>query len=82
MTEVVRLLVQDGELTPERVADRDSWSVRIPEGGREVIGRRLNRVSQRCNETLTVASVIGREFTLEQLDRLTDDQTQDMLLDT
>ena len=34
---------------------------------REVIGRRLDRLSERCNETLTIASVIGREFTLEHL---------------
>ena len=84
VTEVVRLLVQEGDLTHHRgsadgqeatglspAARRDSWSVRIPEGVREVIGRRLNRLSQRCNETLSVASVIGREFGLEQLARLT-----------
>ena len=66
VTEVVRLLVQEGELTQESGA-RDSWTVRIPEGVREVIGRRLNRLSQRCNETLTIGSVIGREFELRQL---------------
>ena len=60
VTEVVRLLVQEGELTQEKVSGRDSWSVRIPEGVREVIGRRLNRLSQRCNETLTLAAVICR----------------------
>ena len=81
VTEVVRLLVQEGELSPEKAKERDSWEVRIPEGVREVVGRRLNRLSQRCNETLTVASVIGREFTLEQLDRLIEDLNQDMLLD-
>ena len=63
VTEVVRLLVQEGELTQES-GSRDSWTVRIPEGVREVIGRRLNRLSQRCNETLTIASVVGREFEL------------------
>ena len=46
VTEVVRLLVQEGELSQES-GDRDSWTVRIPEGVREVIGRRLNRLSQR-----------------------------------
>ena len=81
VTEVVRLLVQEGELSPEKAGERESWEVRIPEGVKEVVGRRLNRLSQRCNETLTVASVIGREFTLGQLDRLIDDLNQDMLLD-
>jgi len=81
VTEVVRLLVQEGELTQERATGRDSWSVRIPEGVREVIGRRLNRLSARCNETLTIASVIGREFTLNQLKPLIDDLTEDRLLE-
>ena len=73
VTEVVRLLVPDGELTDDpstasgRAERRDSWSFRIPEGVREVIGRRLDRLSERCNESLTIASVIGRELTLEHL---------------
>jgi predicted ATPase len=81
VTEVVRLLVQEGELTPERASQQDSWSVRIPEGVREVIGRRLDRLSERCNETLTIASVIGREFTLSHVLPLTDDMTEDRLLE-
>ena len=82
VTEVVRLLVQEGELTQERVEERESWEVRIPEGVREVIGLRLNRLSQRCNETLTVASVIGREFGLDQLRLLVEDTTEERLLET
>ena len=81
VTEVVRLLVQEGELTSEQLGKRNSWSVRIPEGVREVIGRRLDRLSERCNETLTIASVIGREFELGQLSRLIEDQSEDRLLD-
>jgi len=87
VTEVVRLLVQEGELTADpstgsgRAEERDSWTVRIPEGVREVIGRRLNRLSQRCNETLTIASVIGREFELRQLAPLVEDMSQDRLLE-
>ncbi|MFQ6029569.1 MAG: hypothetical protein ACE5Q6_19000, partial [Dehalococcoidia bacterium] len=53
----------------------------IPEGVREVIGRRLNRLSQRCNQTLATASVIGREFSLEQLKPLVEDVTEDRLLE-
>ena len=81
VTEVVRLLVQEGELTQERASQRDSWSVRIPEGVREVIGRRLDRLSERCNETLTIASVVGREFTLEQLTPLIEDISADRMLE-
>ena len=81
ITEVVRLLVQEGELSPENAIERDSWTVRIPEGVREVIGRRLNRLSQRCNETLTTASVIGREFELRKLAPLVEDMSEDRLLE-
>ena len=55
--------------------------VRIPEGVREAIGRRLNRLTERCNETLTIASVVGREFELDQLARLIDDLSEDHLLE-
>lgn len=81
VTEVVRLLVQEGELAADTAGNRDSWTVRIPEGVREVIGRRLNRLSQRCNDTLTIASVIGREFALDQIKPLIDDMTEDRLLE-
>ena len=81
VTEVVRLLVQEGGLAADQTKKRDSWTVRIPEGVREVIGRRLNRLSQRCNDTLIVASVIGREFTLDQMKPLVEDMSEDRLLE-
>lgn len=81
VTEVVRLLVQEGDLTADRSVGQDSWTVRIPEGVREVIGRRLNRLSERCNETLTIASVLGREFRFEQLRSLVDETSEERLLD-
>ena len=65
--EVVRMLAQEGD------ASQASADVGIPEGVREVIGRRLNRLSDKCNQALTVASVIGRQFELGQLDRLIED---------
>ena len=52
VTEVVRLLAQEGELEKEKLKKRKRWTVRIPEGVSEVIGRRLDRLSERCNETL------------------------------
>ena len=63
--EVVRLLQSDGRLDrPDEVA---SWSVEIPQGVRQVIGRRLDGLGEACNAVLTVASVIGREFELRVL---------------
>ena len=85
VTEVVRLLVQEGALSPDPSPSDggtgDSWTIRIPEGVREVIGRRLNRLSQRCNETLTVASILGREFTMSQLGPLVGEVTEDRLFE-
>jgi len=40
----------------------DLASLGLSEGIREVIGRRLSRLSDACNRTLRVAAVIGREF--------------------
>ncbi|PKB80509.1 MAG: hypothetical protein BZY88_08610 [SAR202 cluster bacterium Io17-Chloro-G9] len=91
VTEVVRLLVQEGALTPDPSpsgrgestgpGEGDSWTIRIPEGVREVIGRRLNRLSQRCNEALTVASILGREFTLAQVGPLVEEVSEDRLFE-
>ncbi|MCH7906717.1 MAG: protein kinase [Chloroflexi bacterium] len=81
VTEVVRELVQSGELTPARMRGVSTWSVRIPEGVREVIGRRLDRLSDRTNETLTIAAVIGRQFALNALRVIVEDTTESQLLD-
>jgi DNA-binding CsgD family transcriptional regulator len=43
----------------------------LPEGLRDVIGKRLSRLSASTNEVLGVAAVIGREFRLDVLHALT-----------
>ena len=48
---------------------------------REVIGRRLDRLSASCNEVLTIASVVGREFSLRLLQKVMD-QPQERLLES
>jgi tetratricopeptide (TPR) repeat protein len=63
---VVRLLAAEGRL--ERPGDPRSLAV--PRGVRDVIARRLARLSGACNELLTLASVLGREFDLPALERL------------
>ena len=42
--EVVRLLAQQGMLVPERLHELRSWTFRLPEGIREVITRRVDRL--------------------------------------
>ncbi len=81
VNEVVRMLVQEGELSPARLAARTSWSVRIPESVREVIGRRLDRLSERCNQALTMAAVLGREFSFEQMANLVEGMSEEKLLE-
>ena len=82
ITETVRLLIQEGEFATEQTSRSDSsWNIRIPEGVREVIGRRLDKLSERCNDVLTVASIIGRVFTLDQIRAVVEDTSEGQLLD-
>ena len=51
-------------------------------GIKEVIGRRLSRLSEACNSALGIAAVIGREFdvaVLEAVADLSDDELLDAL---
>ncbi len=66
LREVVRFLHQQGHFD-STAPDRGTTAMRIPEGVREVIGRRLNLLSAECNTVLRVASVIGREFAIDVL---------------
>ena len=78
MTEVVRLLFDRNELITE--ASDEPQEIRIPPGVREVIGQRLNRLSEQCNQALITASIIGREFTLRLLSRLLSSLSDEQLL--
>ena len=44
--------------------------MRIPDGLRDVIGKRLSSFSESCNKVLAVAAVIGRDFRLEVLQKV------------
>ena len=70
LTQVVQLLDQEGGLEPDPRGESPSWTVRIPVGVHEAIGRRLDGLSEGCNQVLTVASVVGREFELKLLEPL------------
>jgi DNA-binding CsgD family transcriptional regulator/tetratricopeptide (TPR) repeat protein len=54
---------------------------KIPVGVRETIGRRLNRLADRCNELLCAAAVYGREFTAPELAAAMDADVQRVLTD-
>ncbi|HYU58420.1 MAG TPA: AAA family ATPase, partial [Actinomycetota bacterium] len=74
--EVVRLLASEGML--EQVGRGTSLPA-IPQGVREVIGRRLLHISDECTRVLTLAAVLGREFTLEALRRMSELAADDLL---
>jgi class 3 adenylate cyclase/tetratricopeptide (TPR) repeat protein len=57
LVETGAVFVEDGRWVVSRV-DR----VGIPEGIREVVGKRLSQLGPETNEILSVAAVIGREF--------------------
>jgi len=69
--EVMRYLADQGLLGP---GDKD-WKpssgalleMSMPEGLRDVIGRRLSILTEECSRLLSVAAVIGREFSLDTL---------------
>jgi tetratricopeptide (TPR) repeat protein len=72
--EMLRYLVEEGLVSEQggslrRVGD-DSLAGRIPEGLRDVIGKRLSRLSEQTNQVLAVAAVMGREFRLDVLQRV------------
>ena len=73
--EVLRHLVESGALyrrDGRLVSDAKSIAeLGIPEGVRDVIGRRLSRLSETCNRTLAAAAVVGREFEFELLAPMT-----------
>jgi len=81
--EVLRHLSESGAIFQEGERWTFSGSIAglgIPEGVREVIGRRLSRLSQATNKVLTLAAVIGRHFDLALLTRI-GEQPEDAVLD-
>ena len=52
---------------------------RIPAGVRETIGRRLMRLSARCNDLLGVAAVYGRQFTAREIAAAANEDVQVVL---
>jgi class 3 adenylate cyclase/DNA polymerase III delta prime subunit len=80
--EVLRHLVETGGVRREgeRWVVRDADHIDVPEGVRDVVGRRLNRLSTTANEVLSVAAAVGREFDLELLLALVDG-SEDATLD-
>ncbi len=68
LSESGALVFRDGRWT----TDLELTDFGIPEGVREVIGRRLSHLDPSANEVLATAAVIGREFDLRVLGSILD----------
>jgi DNA-binding SARP family transcriptional activator len=66
VTETMRLLALEG--VPPQLSG--SHGLVIPQTVRDVISRRLAHLSPGCNQVLVQASVLGREFALDVLERV------------
>jgi hypothetical protein len=79
--EVLRHLIETGAVRREGerwvVAQPDL--ITVPEGVRDVVGRRLSRLPPSANEVLSVAAVFGRDFDVELLLAVTDVSEKDAL---
>ncbi len=74
LSEVVNLLTQEGSLLKESVSD-----IAVPDGVRDALGRRLDRLSEEANALLQVAAIVGREFAYDMLDLLGERSEDDLL---
>ena len=70
MTEVVRLLVDSGELDAESASRSREWNFMIPGAVNAVIRSRLDRLTPSCQQIVSLASLTGREFDLRSLEWL------------
>ncbi|MBN2077162.1 MAG: AAA family ATPase, partial [Dehalococcoidales bacterium] len=72
--EVIRYLIEEDLLTIKEgrrpTTEDTTLEMNIPEGLRDVIGKRLTLLSDECDQLLSTAAVIGREFRLELLQKV------------
>ena len=76
MAEAIRLVGTNSQ------RGEDSIDLEIPKSVLEVIGQRLNRLSKECEDILTTAAIIGRQFDFRLLEILSEDLNESRLLET
>jgi tetratricopeptide (TPR) repeat protein len=74
LAEVVNLMTEEGSLEADSVSD-----VALPDGVREALGRRLDRLATEANDLLAIGSVVGREFEYETLQLLSEHDDEALL---
>ncbi len=76
--EVFRYFVEEGMISRQggrwvgrwRTTGEPATEFSVPEGLRDVIGKRLTKLSEECNGVLAIAAVVGREFRLDVLQQV------------
>src|SRR5215471_19939358 len=82
--EILRLLLAEGLIDWPTGSPRESGGSalilpgHVPEGLRDVVGKRLAGLSAGTNQVLAIASVIGHEFQLEVLRRVSANSDEDL----
>lgn len=81
LEETMRFMTETRAPSAPGTAD-DDWRLlqKVPTGVREVIGKRLNRLSTSAGRLLSIASCIGRVFGLDLLAQLDADKSEDDVL--
>ncbi|MDR6860144.1 AAA family ATPase [Variovorax guangxiensis] len=81
LEEILRLMMETrAPQAVGSVTDDPRLLMRIPTGVREVIGKRLNRLSVSAGRLLSIAACIGRSFDLDLLAQLEADKSEDEVL--
>ncbi len=75
LSEAGQLFDDDGTWRTDLRVDE----LRVPEGVRLVIGRRVKRLGDEARRVLTTAAIVGRSFDLELLDALGDAEGESLL---
>jgi len=78
VAEIIRLLIDSQALKGQQELSQP-LVIDIPEGIREVIGKRLNQLSADCNRILQIAAVVGRQFEPRLLEYLVGDIQSEFL---
>lgn len=81
VTEIVRMFANEEPLNLETAEGTQGVTLRVPDGVKEAIGRRLHPLSADCFKVLTVASVVGREFELDLVKRLVTEFSDELFIE-
>jgi class 3 adenylate cyclase/tetratricopeptide (TPR) repeat protein len=83
ISQVLRHLIETNAIVQEdglwRGAVTSIDEIGIPEGVRDVVGRRLSRLSDDANAVLRTAAVVGREFSVDLVADVADVSADDVL---